>query len=504
MSNAPDIPTDAVEFDDMQGLIRFGHGALIEAEFILCTVKDRTTAGTWLRNAPVTSAKTLDAPPDTALQVAFTATGLTALGLTDDATDGFAYPYLSGMAGEDSRSRRLGDTGANAPDKWGWNDQATHVLIMLYARKGGLSGWKDTVLNATFDTAFARVHSFPTSPNDGTEPFGFRDGISQPKIDWKNAHPPSKHGREEFSNQISPGEVVLGHRNEYNARSASPSLSPSVPGSEVLADAPDTDGLRDLGRNGSYLVFRQLNQDVPGFWRYLDTATQGDPNRRNALAAKMVGRQMDGTPLVHNTRDVAGSPHSNDFTYEDDVDGLSCPLGAHIRRANPRTGDHPHHIEGRFAWLLSTLGFRRRRDKLPGRHDLVASTRFHRLVRRGRVYGSRISPEDALKDGAAMSDRGLLFICLCADIVRQFEFVQNAWIASPKFDGLTGEADPLLGSRAPISGVPSDGFSIQKADGVPDRHPHLPRFVTVKGGGYFFLPGLRALKFIASRGSKEV
>ena len=151
--------------------------------------------------------------------------------------------------------------------------------------------------------------------------------------------------------------------------------------------------------------------------------------------------------------------------------------------------------------LLSTLGFRRRRDKLPGRHDLVASTRFHRLVRRGRVYGSKLTPEAALKAGAKKDARGLFFICLCADIVRQFEFVQNAWIAAPKFDGLDAEADPLLGNRAPIGGVPADGFSIQRANGIAERHDNLPQFVTVKGGGYFFLPGLRALQFIARQDS---
>ena len=314
-------------------------------------------------------------------------------------------------------------------------------------------------------------------------------------------HPPSKHGREDYSNLISPGEVILGHRNEYNARSASPKIADAGRESTVLAQAPGEPELRDLGRNGSYLVLRQLAQDVPGFWRYMETAAKGDPTHRQALAAKMVGRQQDGTPLIQGRRDIEGSPRSNDFTYEDDTNGISCPLGAHIRRANPRTGDHPHQLEGRIGWLLSTLGFRRRRDKLPGRHDLVASTRFHRLVRRGRVYGAKMTPDAALKKGAKTGERGLLFVCLCADLVRQFEFVQNAWIASPKFNGLDGEADPLLGARTPIYGVKSDGFSIQKADGLEERHPHLPQFVTVKGGGYFFLPGLRTLQFIARQGN---
>ncbi len=501
MSTAPVIPKDPVEFDDMQGLIRFGHGALVEAEFLLCLVDDATAARDWLRNAPVSSAATLDQPPQTALQLAFTAPGLGALGLPEEVVSGFSHPFLTGMAGEDSRSRRLGDTGPNAPINWDWDGAEAHLLVMLYARKGGLENWKTEVLNASFGTGFGLLQSFPTRPNEGFEPFGFRDGISEPKVDWKNAHPPSKHGREDYSNLISPGEVILGHRNEYNARSASPKVGSTLTQSDVLADAPDAENLRDLGRNGSYLVFRQLAQDVPGFWRYIDNSAEGDPTGRQALAAKMVGRDMDGTPLIHDRRDIEGSRQANDFTYEGDVNGISCPLGAHIRRANPRTGDHPHQLEGRIGWLLSTLGFRRRRDKQPGRHDLVASTRFHRLVRRGRVYGTKMTPEAALKKGAETGERGLLFVCLCADLVRQFEFVQNAWMASPKFNGLTGEADPLIGGRTPMSGVESDGFSIQKADGVEEHHAPLPQFVTVKGGGYFFLPGLRALQFIARHGS---
>lgn len=490
MSKPPDIPADPVAFEDMQGLVRFGHGALVEAEFILCTVRDPALAREWLRGAPVTSAATLDSPPQTALQIAFTAAGLRAFGLSDDALSGFAQPFLSGMAGEDSRSRRLGDTGPNAPDLWDWDGAGAHVLIMLYARKKGLMAWKAEVLTAGFNAAFAQVLNFPTRPSDGLEPFGFRDGISEPKVDWQNAHPPSKHGREDYSNFISPGEVILGHRNEYNERSAAPG-----------ADAPEHP---DLGLNGSYLVFRQLAQDVPAFWQFVDAATDSDPAQREALAAKMVGRKRDGTPLIQGRRDIDGSRRSNDFTFEDDINGVSCPLGAHIRRANPRTGDHPQQLEGRIGWLLSTLGFRRRRDKLPGRHDLVASTRFHRLVRRGRVYGPDITPEAALSGKGKSEERGLLFICLCADLVRQFEFVQNAWIASPTFNGLSGEADPLLGGRTPVCGVASDGFSVQHADGIEDRYARLPRFVTVKGGGYFFLPGLRALRFIASHGSSEV
>ena len=113
------------------------------------------------------------------------------------------------------------------------------------------------------------------------------------------------------------------------------------------------------------------------------------------------------------------------------------------------------------------------------------------------------SAEAALNGhGGDSEERGLHFICLCANLVRQFEFVQNAWISVAKFDGLFGEADPLLGNREPIAGgIDTDQFSMPQASGVTKRLEGLPPFVRVRGGAYFFMPGIRALRFIASRGS---
>lgn len=479
-----------VDFDDIQGLIRFGHGRLVEAEFMLLRVSDPAAARDWLADAPIMSAATRADPPRTALQIAFTAEGLRALGVADEVVAQFAQPFLAGMAGENSRSRRLGDTGTNDPAGWTWKEADADVLLMLYAMADGLDAFKASITDARFRAAFETVRVLPTHSNSGVEPFGFADGISEPKIDWALTEPPSKHGREIYANRIAPGEVILGHRNEYNEISPSPRAA--------MDGTSDKAHRRDYGLNGTYLVLRQLEQDVAGFWQYLDRATEGDAEKREVLGARMVGRRRDGTPLIKDRRDVSGDRPANGFTYDDDPNGVVCPLGAHIRRANPRTGDVPPHSDGAWRWLLSMLGFRRRADRLPGRHDLVASTRFHRLVRRGRGYGSTLSPEDALNDPPT-DQRGLFFVCLCADIVRQFEFVQNAWMASGRFDGLTGEADPLLGNRAPMSGVPTGGFTIQTASGIPERHPDLPQFVTVKGGGYFFMPGLNALHHIATQ-----
>jgi deferrochelatase/peroxidase EfeB len=184
----------------------------------------------------------------------------------------------------------------------------------------------------------------------------------------------------------------------------------------------------------------------------------------------------------------------NAFTYRSDPDGRRCPLGAHVRRSNPRNADLPPGAPGFLSWAKRTLGF----DADALAHDLVASTRFHRLLRRGREYGPAVSPEQALA-GAGGAEPGLHFICLNANIARQFEFVQNAWAMGTHFDGLPDESDPLLGTRLPgADGVPTDGFSVPRGDGPDERLAGLPQFVTVLGGAYFFLPGIRALRFLVT------
>jgi len=216
-----------------------------------------------------------------------------------------------------------------------------------------------------------------------------------------------------------------------------------------------------------------------------------------------VGRTMLGQPLVAtSSRKIAGvgsddsAIRLNQFTYEADGAGTRCPLGAHIRRANPRNGDFPYDTRGFLGWLLRVFGFGRK----DLRDDLIASSRFHRILRRGREYGAMLTLDRALESAPTDEPRsGLRFICLNANITRQFEFIQNAWIMNTKFDGLTEESDPLLGNRAPIAGCPfSDRFSIPQSGGLRRKITGMPQFVTVRGGGYFFLPGIRALRFIAS------
>jgi Dyp-type peroxidase family len=363
---------------------------------------------------------------------------------------------------------------------------------MLYALPGRLDGWRRAI-EAQCDAGFERMACLPVTDLGGVEPFGFTDGISEPEIDWDRRRPARDQEQTAYTNLSCLGEFLLGYPNEYGLYTDRPLLDPLRDGAAMLPRAEDLPGRVDLGRNGSYLVMRQLRQDVQGFWKFLDHQAGGNPALRQRWAEAMVGRTLQGEPLVLGGDDAAAPGELNAFTYEADPQGVRCPLGAHIRRANPRNADLPAGGPGIVSKLKRILGF----DSEALARDLVASTRFHRLLRRGRAYGPKVSLDQALGDTAA-DETGLYFICLGANISRQFEFAQSAWIAGTKFNGLGGEGDPLLGHReAGPDGTPTDVFSMPRPDGPDERLCGLPRFVTVVGGAYFFLPGIRALRYLA-------
>jgi deferrochelatase/peroxidase EfeB len=491
-----------IDDSDVQGLVRFGYGDLTEACFYLVEVRDRATARAWLGATLISTAVKAprSARPETALQVAFSWDGLKALGIPPT-IEGFSLEFISGIAGDESRSRRLGDVGTSAPRTWSWGGpgRVPHMLVMLYARRGRLERWKQEITGGTWTTAFDEMTCLSTSDLDNVEPFGFQDGISQPALDWDQQRKP---GGDEvrFTNLLALGEFLLGYPNEYGKYTERPLVAARDDPQSILPAADGDSGRRDFGRNGTYLVFRDMHQDVRRFWRFLDAQAGGDRTERERVGAAMVGRTMKGEPLVPPVaHEIAGIDEkdaaSNRFTYDADHAGTRCPIGAHIRRANPRTGDYPAGTTGLVSRLVRLLGFGGRGFE----DDLIASARFHRILRRGREYGPGLSPEDALRPGPD-EDRGLRFICLNANIARQFEFVQNAWIMGTKFAGLTEERDPIIGSREPIPGCPvTDNFSVPRdGGGVARRITGLPAFVTMRGGGYFFLPSLRAVRYLAS------
>jgi len=155
---------------------------------------------------------------------------------------------------------------------------------------------------------------------------------------------------------------------------------------------------------------------------------------------------------------------------------------------------YPPRSTGFISRLIKLLGFGQDHPN----EDLIASTRFHRILRRGRAYGPVLTPEEAVKPNAPAAKRGLQFICLVANISRQFEFIQNVWVRNSKFGGVHQESDPLLGRRQPLkSGESTDQFNRPDPAGPMRKTCHLPKFVSVRGGGYFFMPGRHTLKYIA-------
>ena len=491
----------AIDFADLQGLLRFGYKHHTESAFALLRVRNRAAARAWLASVPVGSAE--KGPlPQTLLQVAFGAEGLRELGVTDSVLSTFAPEFVAGLGTDANRARRLGDLGPNDPARWQWGGPSAallpHVLVLVYALPGQLAA-RCRELESHWSVAFELMRWLPTTDMGGVEPFGFTDGISQPEVDWSREIVAEDHDRLSWGNLSCLGEFVLGYPNEYGRYTARPLLEP-IGAAAHLPRAEEAPDRADLGRNGSYLVLRTLRQDVSGFWRFLDGQSRGDAAQRKQLAEAMVGRRMDGQPLLApSATPIAGvaaaERATNGFTFDGDPAGLRCPVGAHIRRANPRNADLPAGTQGLVSRALRTLGF----DAAALHEDAVASVRFHRILRRGREYGVRLSMAEALSARGPAVETGLQFICLCADLARQFEFVQGAWIAGSKFAGLPHEGDPLMGNRLSAPDEPDTARFTQPRAGCASRVVEgLPPFVEVVGGAYFFLPGVRALHYLAT------
>jgi Dyp-type peroxidase family len=462
-----------LDLDDVQGLIVRAHGALPAASFLLLGVTDAAAAGCWVAASASLVASGRSRPDGTAMHIAFTSAGLRALGLGGAVVELFANEFTEGMVTA-FRQRLLGDTGESAPKTWAWGGPGSdpvHAAVLLYGRdEASLAALR------TGETGRASAHGWrvlttlDTVDLKGKEQFGFHDGVSQPLV----AGLPRAAGR----GGVPLGEFVLGYEDSYRLLGERPVLPASDGAAAELPRDAGGSGGGDLGCNGTYLVFRQLRQDVRGFWRFLDERTrraggEADEGRRTWLASRMVGRWPSGAPLVLSPdADDASLADANDFRYHDiDPDGLRCPAGSHVRRTNPRDALDPK----------------------PGSTGSLEVNDHHRILRRGREYGAAVDAATLLDDGADPTDRGLQFMCLNASIRRQFEFVQHTWINAPRFAGLYNDDDPVIGARDRGSGnftVPSDPVRLRVCG--------LPRFVTVCGGAYFFLPGIKALRYLGS------
>jgi Dyp-type peroxidase family len=468
--------TASLERADIQGIVARGYRSLRHARFTLFACDGLPAARAllgWLLPLVTTAAPGFSA--QSAAHVAYTPAGLRRLGLAEEAVRAFSLEFLAGMA-TPNRSRFLGDVGESDPRGWAWGGPAGPAidgLIMLYAGSAELLDERQEELARQFATRGARaVAVLDTRERQDYEPFGFHDGISQPLI---QGLPKATRGRR----QVPAGEFVLGYRNGYGQLTDRPLLPRALDPGRLLPPDPSGSGRPDLGRNGTYLVLRQLEQDVDGFWRYIAEATRrpdgsDDPGAQNTLAAKLVGRWRSGAPLVKAPdRDDPALAQDNDFGYHNtDPLGVACPLGAHIRRANPRDSLDPR----------------------PGTSASLEVNSLHRLLRRGRSYGPADGPGTGTAGGASREPAGatgLHFMCLAANLARQFEFVQHTWLNDPTFKGLYDDSDPIVGSRQPRGRT----FTVP-ARPARRRYRDLPQFVRTRGGAYFFLPGISALRYL--------
>jgi putative iron-dependent peroxidase len=452
---------------DIQGMLNSGFGWLAESRFWLLTIADQDQARQWLSeiagsNLIVSAKGVRDRKKNQnesiceAIAIAFSSTGLARLGLKQTREHPFPTPFCDGM-GSKLRAALLRDE----PRDWQWSDvgafagqQTVHVLVAQWWSAGEKP--KMPHPNANAFSTIRTIENHPKSFQNGKlyEPFGFRDGIAQPVIrglrDEEGTNPKRARqdaGRLYEDRVVDPGEFVLGYRNQY----------------DELTYTPDVEHWAQSGRathpgsrftlNGSYLAVRQIQQDVKAFKAF-------EKASGNAICAKLMGRWQVGLPLSWKGAPNAKVSDStaDAFRYQvEDANGFMCPKGAHIRRMNPR----------------DSLGV----DVKSG----IKASKLHRLLRRGRPYLE--------ETGGKKRSEGLFFIACNADLERQFEFMHQRWTRNFRFMNLQHEDDPLVGSPKPpkmftIPALPS-------GDQVS-----LEAFTQTRGGGYFFLPGIRALEFI--------
>ncbi|MBC7891489.1 MAG: peroxidase [Sphingobacteriaceae bacterium] len=482
-----------LDLNDMQGLLVRAYSHLPEACYLMLTFGDEARGRVWLRRMADRVTRASVKPDDVALHLALSNRGVFRFLPKTKLAEQFSREFTDGMVAPE-RSRILGDLDTNQPENWNWGGPAQPVdaVLMLFAAdKTRLETTYQDLHDELETHAIREVIRLDTHPvPQQKEHFGFRDGLSQPLIiglekegsPVDSARPPADETeRSNQANRIRPGEFILGYENEYGKIPFSPKAK-TVGGAAV-----------DLGKNGSYLVFRQLRQDVKTFWEFMNDTARTNPyfagHDAVYIAAKLVGRWPNGNPLT-TTPNPQTPPvpeeHLNAFLYKTaDQHGFGCPIGAHIRKSNPRDGI----------------------DSDPD--TSIEVSKRHRILRRGRSFGEPLAESmepEAMLASERGGDRGLYFICLNTNIGRQFEFIQHTWDNNSKFDGLYNDVDPISGfaflKYQEDKYVPGE-FTIQDQP-VRKKVKDIPQFVYVQGGAYFFVPGLRTLRLIADADTKLV
>jgi Dyp-type peroxidase family len=429
-----------LDLDDIQATVLRARPEPYFGTHAIIEITDQAAGKELLRRlAPrVTSAARWDEPRPSWLALAISYRGLVALGVPQTSLESFPANFRAGMA---ARAERLRDTGPNAPQHWEapFGGPAVHLAVTVYAADH--ADWQAEV--AAYERQLrgltgVTLVSHQDFGANGFNVFGYRDGFSQPVVEGSGAEPLPGDGR-----PIRAGEFVMGH--------------PSETGHPLPMPAPDV-----LGRNGTYVVFRKYHSHVAAFNRWLRDNGRTE-QERELLAAKLVGRWRSGAPLAlapagDNPALGADPRRINDFDYADDPRGLKTPLGSHIRRMNPRD------------------------TKL----EVLTDVNIRRIVRRSTSFGE---PTTALTDDGR--DRGLDFIALGARAIDNVEFLQSEWVNSGNFVGLGKEKDPLISLQ--------DRNAYFTVPGTPPRRVQgIQSFNTLRGGEYFFMPSLSAIRWLSS------
>ena len=384
------------------------------------------------------------------LSIGISHAGLEALGVPQDSLQSFPEAFRVGMA---ARARQLGDEGVNSPENWDRSFGNGEVHI-------GLTAFSDSEERRRRIFAIAReqydelsgvrvldTQEFGAQPGD-LNPLGYKDGIDQPAMEGSGFEPLPGQGP-----LIKAGEFILGY--------------PGEAGVPLPMPQPDV-----LGRNGTYVGLRKYQTRVGAFNRFLH-ANGKTEQERELIAAKLVGRWRSGAPLTlapdADDPALGADPHRNNhFDYSKDPQGRQAPFGCHIRRMNPRDTK------------LSRL----------------TDVNIHRLIRRGTTYGPPYD-SNALSEKDDTVPRGAIFLFISAKAMATMEFLQQEWINDGNFIGVGDERDPIIGVQK------EDAIFTIPKDPVRRRIHGIETFNVLRGGEYFFLPSLSALKWLAELGSPE-
>jgi Dyp-type peroxidase family len=387
------------------------------------------------------------------LRAVWTNVTLTFRGLTRLATpatiDQIPDRFLALRQGAARRAPRVGDREASAPANWLFGAEHLPGIDAVATVAADSPEDLDVRLDVVrvrlerhgLTIVFEQAASLLPGAQRGHEHFGFKDGISQPGVRDFHREAPSNPGTRlghPGEKLIAPGEFVLGYQTQRG---------PPGP-------------LPDWMHDGSFQVLRRLNQDVPG-WR--SQMEQGvalkPPLSRRALEAKVMGRWPSGTPLARASTSDTGAPDNNTFNYADDPEGERTPRFAHIRKTYPRASVPPGEQE----------------------------SERRRIMRRGIPFGPIFDPSSGPDHGPG-ADRGLVFQCFCADLERQFEFLQSHWVNHPDFPAADDGRDHVIGRES---------SNILRRRGAPDAHLDFRQFVTTSGAVYAFAPSMTTLRRLA-------